>query len=96
MVLRRHDHEDIGGRDASLEFVRTKLMMSGRDNTLVGATDSQVAAVGAALSDRAEFADVPVTAALCFIDSVLALRDHLDQRNMGTQARRAAKLAGRA
>jgi hypothetical protein len=49
-------------------------MVSGRDRTkLVDAMDWQIAAVRAALSDSAEFADVPVTAALCFIDAEFAL-----------------------
>ena len=57
-----------------LSPVRTQLMVSGRDKTkLVDAMGWQVAAVRAALSDSAEFADVPVTAALCFIDAEFPL-----------------------
>jgi hypothetical protein len=53
-----------------LSPVRTQLMVSGRDKTkLVDAMGWQVAAVRAALSDCAEFADVPITAGLCFIDA---------------------------
>jgi hypothetical protein len=57
-----------------LSAVRTQLMVSGRDKTkLVDAMDWQVAAVRAALRDSAEFADVPVIAALCFIDAEFPL-----------------------
>lgn len=49
---------------------RTQLMVAGRDKTkLIDAMGWQVDAVRAALSDSAEFADVPITAALCFIDA---------------------------
>ncbi len=49
-------------------------MVSGRDKTkLVDAMDWQIAAVRAALSDNADFADVPITAALCFIDAEFPL-----------------------
>jgi hypothetical protein len=57
-----------------LSPVRTQLMVSGRDRTkLVEAMDWQVTAVRAALSNSAEFADVPITAALCFIDAEFPL-----------------------
>jgi hypothetical protein len=57
-----------------LSPVRTQLMVSGRDKTkLIEAMDWQVAAVRAALSDSAEFGDVPITAALCFIDAEFPL-----------------------
>ena len=57
-----------------LSPVRTQLMVSGRDKTkLVEAMGGQVDAVRAALSDSAEFADVPITAALCFIDAEFPL-----------------------
>jgi hypothetical protein len=53
-----------------LSLLRTQLMVSGRNKTkLVDAMDWQIVAVRAALSDSAEFADVPITAALCFIDA---------------------------
>ncbi|WP_408665822.1 nuclease-related domain-containing protein [Jatrophihabitans sp.] len=49
---------------------RTQLMVSGRDKTkLVDAMTWQVAAVRAALAASPEFADAPITAALCFIDA---------------------------
>jgi hypothetical protein len=49
-------------------------MVSGRDKTkLVDAMGWQVDAVRVALSDSAEFADVPITAALCFIDAEFPL-----------------------
>ncbi len=57
-----------------LSPARTQLMVSGRDKTkLVDAMGWQVVAVRAALSDCAEFADVPITAGLCFIDAEFPL-----------------------
>jgi hypothetical protein len=57
-----------------LNPVRTQLMVSGRDRTkLVDAMDWQIAAVRAALSDSTEFADVPIIAALCFVDAEFPL-----------------------
>lgn len=53
-----------------LNPARTQLMVAGRDKTkLIEAMDWQITAVRTALRDSAEFADVPITAALCFIDA---------------------------
>jgi len=50
--------------------VKEQLMVDGRDKTaLAGAMQWQVTAVRSALDCRAEFADVPIVAALCFIDA---------------------------
>jgi hypothetical protein len=49
-------------------------VVSGRDKTkLVDAMGWQIAAVRAALSDSADFAEVSITAALCFIDAEFPL-----------------------
>jgi hypothetical protein len=62
-----------------LSPVRTQLLVSGRDKTkLVEAMDWQIAAVRTALIDSAEFADIPVTAALCFIDAEFPLFGTID------------------
>jgi hypothetical protein len=62
-----------------LRPVRTQLMVAGRDKTkLVEAMDWQLDAVRAALSDSAEFADIPITAALCFIDAEFPLFGTMD------------------
>lgn len=54
-------------------------MVSGRDQTkLVNAMDWQVAAVRDALGDSAEFPDVPITAALCFIDAEFPLFGNIE------------------
>jgi Nuclease-related domain len=54
--------------------VREQLMVGGRDKTkLVEAMTWQVDAVRTALSGAPEFADVPVIAALCFIDGQFPL-----------------------
>lgn len=54
--------------------VRKQLMVSGRDKTsLIAAMESQIAAVRNVLSDSAEFADVPIAAALCFVDAEFPL-----------------------
>lgn len=54
-------------------------MVSGRDKTkLVDALDWQVAAVRAALGDSAEFAEVPIAAALCFIDAEFPLFGNIE------------------
>lgn len=53
-----------------LSPLRTQLMVSGRDQTkLVEAMDWQVAAVRAALTTSADFGDVAIIAALCFVDA---------------------------
>jgi hypothetical protein len=54
--------------------VREQLMVSGRDKTkLVEAMSWQVDAVRTALSDAPQFAEIPVVAALCFIDGQFPL-----------------------
>jgi hypothetical protein len=53
-----------------LSPARNQLMVAGRDRTkLIDAMAWQVAAVRVALGENQEFADVPITAALCFIDA---------------------------
>lgn len=57
-----------------LSPARTQLLVSGRDKTkLLDAMGWQVAAVRTALSTSPEFADVPIVAALCFIDAAFPL-----------------------
>ena len=57
-----------------LSPLRTRLMVSGRDQTkLVEAMDWQVAAVRAALTTSADFGDVAIIAALCFVDAEFPL-----------------------
>ena len=54
--------------------VREQLIVGGRDKTkLVEAMEWQVRAVRTALCDSGEFADVPIVAALCFIDAEFPL-----------------------
>lgn len=54
-------------------------MVSGRDKTkLVDAMGWQVDAVRAAVSDSAEFADVPITAALRFLDAEFPLFETIE------------------
>lgn len=57
-----------------LSPVREQLMVGGRDKTkLVEAMGWQVDAVRAALSDAPQLAEIPVVAALCFIDGQFPL-----------------------
>lgn len=54
--------------------VREQLMIGGRDKTkLAEAMEWQLRAVRTALSNSDEFADVPIVAALCFIDAQFPL-----------------------
>ncbi len=61
----------------------TQLTVSGRDKTkLVEAMGWQVGAVRTALSTSPEFADVPIIAALCFIDAEFPLFGNIEINNV--------------
>lgn len=76
---------------------REQLIVGGRDKTkLVDAMAWQVDAVRTALADDAEFAEVPVTAALCFVDGQFPLFGTLRVRDVEIKGLRGiAKLVTR-
>lgn len=76
---------------------REQLMVGGRDKTkLVGAMAWQVDAVQAALADAPQFAEIPITAALCFIDGQFPLFGSLQLRGVEIKGLRGiAKLVTR-